>query len=326
MLHVRRRGFTLIELLVVIAIIAILIGLLLPAVQKVREAAARTQCKNNMKQLALAMHNYHDARGMFPAGHEIGQTWYSTVPRDPPPSSLCGSYPCNGPFFSWATQILPFVEQETVFRQWRPQAWPWWQYQTGMPATGANSLNGIEIKTFKCPADQRASLTLNYGGVKVALTDYLGVSGKTQGRYPSQNNNTTYAGQDGMLYVNSSVRMPTIYDGTSNTFLIGERPPSNTSEYGWIYAGSGDYPYFGATDVVLGVAEWNDVLNVRDKFRLGNLRDPIDEHRFHFWSLHPGGAQWAMADGSVQFLPYSTLTTVMDALSTRAGGEPVGLP
>lgn len=321
----RRKGFTLIELLVVIAIIAILIGLLLPAVQKVREAAARTQCRNNLKQLGLALHNYHDTFGRLPSAHEIGVNWYSAIPRDPPPSGLSGSYPTNGPFFSWATQILPFIEQENIFRQWNPKAWPWWQYQTGLPATGANALNGLEVKTFKCPADQRASLTLNYGGVKVALTDYMGVNGRTEGRTSPNSGNQYYWGQDGILYVNAAVKMATIYDGTSNTLMIGERPPSNTSEYGWIYAGSGDHPYFGTTDVVLGVAEYSPVRG-REKFRPGNLNDPLDEHRWHYWSLHPGGGQWTMADGSVQFIAYNVSPTVLDGLATRAGGEVVNLP
>jgi prepilin-type processing-associated H-X9-DG protein len=157
------------------------------------------------------------------------------------------------------------------------------------------------------------------------LTSYLAVSGRNQFKEAG--------GQDGIIYVNSSIRMAQITDGTSNTLLLGERPPSVTLIYGWQWAGAGDHPRFGATDVVLGVFERpiSPTANP-DFFRPGKIQDPQDLHRYHFWSLHPGGANWALADGSVRFIAYaaggpqdisgqSYVPTVLEALATRSRDE-----
>ena len=311
-----RFGFTLIELLVVIAIIAILIGLLLPAVQKVREAAARMKCQNNLKQQGLAIHSFHDANQRFPAALNIGQTWYTSYQRDLPAGGMCGSYPCDGPFFSWAYQISPYMELDNVYKSFNKSAWPWWQY---FPGT-SDTVNGTQAVMFQCPSDTRSNLVCNDGGNKAALTSYLGVNGKNQFKEAG--------GQDGILYVNAGVKMVAITDGTSNTVLIGERPPSNDLYYGWMWAGSGDSPYFGTTDVVLGVRERTDPAAAPDFFRPGELNDPNNIHRYHFWSLHPGGGNWLFADGSVRFVTYAAGTqtvtsgvTLLECLASRAGGE-----
>ncbi len=341
-----RRGFTLIELLVVIAIIAILIALLVPAVQKVREAAARTQCQNNLKQQGIALHAYHDVNKRFPPALCLGARWYSGYLRDYPPGGFApgSSYPAAGPFWSWTTRIAPYIEQDNVFKQFdmRPTgaAWPWWQYIQGLPRTPQNTLNGITVPIMYCPSDPRGIIALIAKYPEwAALTDYMGVTGRDQFKEDG--------GQDGMLYVNSAVQIPKIADGTSNTLLVGERPPSNTLDYGWMWAGSGDYPYFGATDVVLGVRERFAALpspgvistpnaGTRDFYRPGTLNDPQDIHRYHFWSLHTGGSNWLFADGGVRFITYAAGTrvignfngvtnqTLLEALASRSGGEPVG--
>jgi hypothetical protein len=176
-----------------------------------------------------------------------------------------------------------------------------------------------------CPSDPRGGIQVNFGTNKVALASYLGVTGRNQFKEA--------AGQDGVLYVNSAVRMAAILDGTSNTLVIGERPPSSSQSYGWQWAGAGDTPFFGATDVVLGVLERALVPTAApDFFRAGTVNDPTDIHRYHFWSLHPGGALWALADGSVRFIGYeaggpqnTSSPTIVEAMATRDGGESVSV-
>jgi prepilin-type N-terminal cleavage/methylation domain-containing protein/prepilin-type processing-associated H-X9-DG protein len=309
----RRAGFTLIELLVVIAIIAILISLLLPAVQKVREAAARTECVNNLKQMALACHMFHDNNQVFPAGNTA-----LTMP-------LYG--------WSWQAQILPYVEQGNVYQMavaWANQPDGWYPY-----AIPPNPALAVKVEIYTCPSDARSLVATDVDGYTIAFTSYLGVSGLSADPTPPPPDTTT---QDGIFYSNSRIRIADIRDGTSNTLLIGERPPSADLLFGWWFAGGGYTQMDTAGDNVLGVREYNYADNVWTvdssgnsssvscpassvNYQQGDLNQPCDQ--VHFWSLHPGGANFALADGSVRFIAYIS-DPLMPALATRSGEEPIG--
>ncbi len=292
-----QRAFTLIELLVVIAIIATLLGLLLPAVQKARMAANRISCTNNLKQIGLALHQYHDTMGSLPPG---------ITP------SLQGE---RFPHMGWLTRILPFVEQQPLWNATMTayEVAPAYPYR--LPHLGIM----MPIKLFSCPADDRTQgVHPTHNNLRVALTDYLGNLG------------TNYKVDNGVLFWGSHLTLLDITDGTSNTLLAGERPPSPDFWYGWWYAAAGQEGS-GSGDTVLGVRELH---SPRDPYTIncppgpyhfvfGNLNNMCDT--FHYWSLHSGGANFLFADGSVEFLSYAA-DSVLPALSTRSGGEAVSRP
>jgi prepilin-type N-terminal cleavage/methylation domain-containing protein len=326
----KRAAFTLVELLVVIAIIGILMALLLPAVQAARESARRTQCTNNLKQQALGLHNFHDSMGRLPSAHQLGPSYGGTYQMDVAPGGNSPSgYPWEGPFWSWMMHISPYIEfknlkEAAVMNTGTSASWPWWQKYGG--STGPDLIS-LKCKIFQCPSDARTLYKWTNGTNTAQLTSYLGVTGRNQFKEAG--------GQDGMLYVNSAVRLEKVTDGTSNTLMIGERPSSNDLLYGWQWAGAGDSPFFGATDVVLGVHERALTPTASPEYtRPGTLNDPANIHRYHFWSLHMNGGVWALADGSVRFIAYEAAgpqsttgtPTPLEAMSTRDGGEVFKMP
>ena len=295
----RRPAFTLLELLVALAIVGVLLGLLLAAVQKVRGAAARAQCQNNCKQLALALHNSHDAHNRLPTGHR----------------SLLN---CElRPYSGWTLDVQPFAEAGTLWGNaqtaYRTVPLPF----VNPPHTGLDTV----VRTLICPSDGRVTTPQVSGRTqtRVAFTSYLGVAG----RGPFH--------RDGVLYQNSRVNFAAVTDGLSNTLLFGERPPSADLQFGWWYAGVGQRG-LGTGDLVLGVREPNLQPIVSGSecgpgdypFRPADgFSDPCG--MFHFWSPHPGGANFALCDGSVRFLTYDA-NELMPALASRAGGEAGEVP
>jgi prepilin-type processing-associated H-X9-DG protein len=276
-----------------------------------------------LKQQALGLHHFHDTYRRFPSAHQIMPgTYCTTYACNSTPGGLdTQGYPSEGPFWAWTMKIAPFIEMNNLYESVDIHAWPWWQ-----TAPDGTDPNGQLCPTFICPSDARGGIQADYGTHKVALTSYLGVSGRNQFQEAG--------GQDGILFVNSAVNMAGIRDGTSTTLMVGERPPSTSQIYGWQWAGAGDAPHFGATDVVLGVLERALAPTAApDFYREGTIVDPTDLHRYHFWSLHPGGANWALADGSVRFISYeaggpenASSPTVVEAMATRSGGESVDVP
>jgi prepilin-type N-terminal cleavage/methylation domain-containing protein/prepilin-type processing-associated H-X9-DG protein len=292
----RRIGFTLIELLVVIAIIAILIGLLLPAVQQVRSAAARSQCQNNLKEIGIALHLYHNDKQAFPSG------WYSSAN---PSEAL------------WYTtsfdQILPYLEQVNLWNQ----TMTWLTADPGYPWEAGNPSIAFNMKVYICPANPRPiqiSAAAAGTNTPVSLSSYLGSAGTISG--------SPTPSLDGVLYIDSHVKILDIRDGTSNTILMGERPSTGDLEYGWWPAaygtgwGDGDC-VLGARDANLALAFGDSATNIglQPQSQPGNTTE-IDGA--HWWSGHTGGANFLACDGSVHFL-LNSANSILPALSTRAG-------
>ena len=346
----RHSAFTLIELLVVIAIIAILIGLLLPAVQKVREAAARAKCQNNLKQIGLGLQNYHDAHQKFPS------TFYGGYANTAP----AGGYKSTSMNWSFLAKILPYIEQSGLYTNARiddgengyplpvPNGTNQQEYEVpdGVPGTikfAGENLTGTAIPIYLCPSDP-GSNTGNYrdttiymkgngrpNGTMAGKSNYFGCGGSmnpwqspytnpgTEGPSPDLGpghgwNNDPWRNGDGVLFA-SSFRKPrmmaSITDGTSNTFAVGEDVFGRIPDIGhnWVHS----VCQFRLTNCPINLRSANG------KFA-GNWYD------LGFYSQHPGGANFAMLDGSTRFVSESTALGIVRGLGTIKGGEVVNLP
>jgi prepilin-type N-terminal cleavage/methylation domain-containing protein/prepilin-type processing-associated H-X9-DG protein len=431
----KRQGFTLVELLVVIAIIGILIALLLPAVQKVRDSANRTACSNNLHQIAIALHAYHDINGVFPPS---AYNWDARDHRGPGPTQ--GTWPNNLKYWGidWLAVILPYIEKSDLANNTEqmevvgslPQPFCLGIY-SGSYTPGNNAVDyydpwdmqpvapffiryqalATEVKLYSCPSDGRALTLDNCGGgvcggnLRCALTDYVGCQGNdlfanfaTTFAGTSGGASTTVTTQDmaaafgtsvlgpdgqpiklgdtthlGILFpavqtqadptgssfpnmggayssgtINHGCRIAQITDGTSNTLMICEHPPDGNFTYGWWFAAAGQ-DGSGNIEVSLGANEFaanstgagNPFATAATypanncpfepkaggggyHFGPGNVQNFCDI--YHYWSFHPGGANFAMGDASVRFLNYGITPLVMMGLSTKAGGETFNAP
>ncbi|MFN3158490.1 MAG: DUF1559 domain-containing protein [Rubinisphaera brasiliensis] len=305
--RLQRQGFTLIELLVVIAIIAILVALLLPAVQQAREAARRSSCKNNLKQIGLALHNYHDTFGVFPAG------LYPATHL----GNLAGTEGRDGAW-GWATMLLPNLEQSALFDAMNPGP-----NQLQDAVANATTLNLMQkpISSLRCPSDpgpdinnQRqvpSTATPDGNGdcttdcVPLALSNYVGVNNSNN--LERTNANGLFVWGDSQA--NNNIRVHSIRDvtdGLSNTIAVGERTwqlnNPNTGNKENLYAGvvfgaNGNSAPHGTQGLVYTLGATRTAINCVD----GEVA-PTDVCERGFSSQHKGGAQFLLADGSVRFL------------------------
>ncbi len=327
-------GFTLLELIVVLAIIGVLLALVLPAVQRVRESASRTRCVNNLKQIGLALHNYHGVYNAFPPA-QLDDPMYSANKKVQRP---------RYPYLSWRGYLLPFVEADNLWQQTEQAFAVQKEFWHNPPHVGLSTLMPI----YSCPSDpgerqlHPVKAEDEFGGSgnipmpHVALSGYLGVNG------------ANLLSGDGVLFVNQRIEILDIHDGTSNTIMVGERPAVEPYVFGWWYAGIGQFvpnrpgslssnlqqrfvyngTFTGSASQTLGAAELNMQSSGYSQYDNcpagpytygpGKLSNPCDA--FHFWSMHSGGANFVFGDASVRFLSYGIGPNLVK-LATRNGNE-----
>ncbi|MCC6417972.1 MAG: DUF1559 domain-containing protein [Gemmataceae bacterium] len=339
-----REGFTLIELLVVIAIIAILIGLLLPAVQKVRDAADRATCQNNLKQIGIALHAYHDALKYLPPGAAADQ---------PPFGTSAGAWGS-----SWRVYILPYVEQANVYKRWRLSGGSGW----GGSNTSNNYLvaRDLKISVYRCPSSPLPEYCRSQqnNNNRVQASSYVGIAGAISGLIPGYVESRIWLPSNcgggcccgghqsggGVLFTNSKLRLPNISDGTSNTIAVSEQSDwlettngtkvawGATDNHGWYIGGNttstsiggtgrGDRRSFGHQTIRYPINRKTGWPNGGDCYNMGVCANSSTNAPLN--SPHTGGVNAVFADGSVRFLTDTLALPTLAQLATRDDGRPL---
>ncbi|EAQ78990.1 DUF1559 domain-containing protein [Blastopirellula marina] len=315
--HRARSGFTLVELLVVIAIIGVLIALLLPAVQQAREAARRMQCSNNLKQLGIVMHNYHDTFGRFTPG-VVGLVNFDG-------GRGTGSFDGNPP--TWMLMILPFIEQAALYDGMKSHL-----DGGGNPATAPGRFTVIDGLT--CPSDPNGRKITNiepsvWSGNFGFAGNYVSCSG-SEVFTPTADANMR--NRNGIFYANSRTDLADVTDGTTNTLLMGEilvvpdvapRNSTNQDLRGSYYFGrraSGSFSTLEPPNTIVG----DRSSSCRNFMRAPCNGAGTDNMVIYSRSFHPGGAEFGLADGSVRFISETVDRSVYQAYGTRGGNETPG--
>lgn len=290
----RRRGFTLIELLVVIAIIGVLVALLLPAVQQAREAARRTQCKNNLKQLGLALHAYHDSLRAFPSGYTYRM----------------GTQMENAAGFGWGMMLLPYLDQANLYQQFNFKV-PVWDPLNETPREQ-------HLLAFLCPSDPVSSGQY----VEMGMLPELYAMGCYVASFGPPDLDADQEQRSGMFSRNSSTQIRDVTDGLSNTLMCGERVngPFRT-------VGAHGVHVTYETTWAAAVRQWDDPTDDHGHmvlFQTGHTPNSALSDDRDVSAPHVGIAQFLLGDGSVRAIGESINFAVYQSLSTRAGGEVIG--